>query len=190
MVVITAIIAVITGLILVSDSRFGGKILLENLAYDMALTIRQAQVYGISVQRFGTSFSAGYGVHFDTTSFSNYITFADASCVDGMYDTVNSQCPTNEIANTTQIERGFRISKLCAPAGSDSATCTSVNPLDILFRRPEPDACFSANGISDLDSSSQCKVTYPNARIVVVSPRGDVDSIVVENNGQITVQKK
>src|SRR6185295_20368 len=111
LVVVTAIIAIITGLILVSDATFGGKVLLENLAYDMALSIRQAQVYGISVQRFNTTFNAPYGVHFDTTSPSSYNTFADVfgattnNPSNGMYGcpTPGSQS-TCELVNLTQIE--------------------------------------------------------------------------------------
>lgn len=191
MVVVTAIIAVITGLILVSDSRFGGKVLLENLAYDMALSIRQAQVYGVSVQRFGTTFNVAYGMHFDTSNPTQYNTFADAcSPANGLYDAAGGGCASGElVGQVVTLERGFRISKLCAPAGTNSATCTSVNPLDITFKRPEPDACFSASGTSDY-TAGNCRDTYANARIVVKSPRGDLQSIIVEANGQITVQKE
>lgn len=188
MVMITAIIAVITGLILVSDARFGGKILLENLAYDIALSIRQAQVYGISVQRFNTNtFNAGYGVRFDTSSQYSYLTFADAITSNGLYD-----CPTPgsyatcELVQSTALERGFRVSKLCAPAGADSASCTSVTKLDILFLRPDPDAWISANALSCPLASGTC---YTDARIVLASPRGDIASVLVSSNGQITVQK-
>jgi hypothetical protein len=189
LVVITAIIAIISGLILVSDSAFGGKVLLENLAYDIALSIRQAQVYGISVQRFGSNvFSAGYGVRFDTSSQLSYLTFADALIANGMYD-----CPTPgstatcELVQSTAIERGFRIAKLCAPAGTDSASCISVSKLDILFIRPEPDAIISANTLSCPLGLGTC---YDSARIVLSSPRGDLDSILIESNGQISVEKK
>jgi hypothetical protein len=169
-------------------------VLLENLAYDIALSIRQAQVYGISVQGFNTgvanTFSAGYGVHFDSSAANqhSYWTFADALTVNGMYD-----CPipgsqaTCELVQSTALERGFYISKLCAPAGSNSATCTSVTKLDILFQRPQPDALISAGGVSCISSPFTC---YTDARIVIVSPRGDLDSIVVSGNGQISVQKQ
>ena len=184
LVVVIAIIGLITGLILVSDSRFGGVVLLENLAYDMALSIREAQVYGISVQRFGANtYSAGYGMHFDTSSATNYITFGDAVTTNGLYD-----CPTPgstatcELVQSTAIERGFRISKLCVTT-SGVEDCTKTK-LDILFIRPEPDAYISANGQSCTLGSGIC---YDSARIQVKSPRGDVDSIVVYSNGEISV---
>lgn len=194
LIAVTAVISLISGLLLVSNSTFGGKVLLENLAYDIALSIRQAQVYGISVQRFSTNtFSAAYGVHLDRTSAASYATFADALTTNGLYD-----CPTPgsnatcELVQSTSIERGFRISKLCVPAGSSSATCTSVNPVDIAFKRPEPDACISVGGIagvSVVNGSPQCTSIYESVRIVLTSPRGDTTSVVVEKNGQISVQK-
>lgn len=190
----TAVIALISGLLLVSNSTFGGKVLLENLAYDIALSVRQAQVYGISVQRFGTNtYSAAYGVHFDTTSSRSYATFADAVSANGLYD-----CPTPgsnltcELVQSTTIDRGFRISKICVPAGASSASCTSVNPVDVVFKRPEPDACISVGGIAGIttiNGSTQCISSNESLRVVLLSPRGDITSVVIEKNGQISVQK-
>src|SRR3989344_4615422 len=41
--VVTGILVVITSLILANNTRFGGAVLLENLAYDIALSMRKAQ---------------------------------------------------------------------------------------------------------------------------------------------------
>src|SRR5262249_15460517 len=138
------------------------------------------------------TFTAAYGVHFDTTSSDTFLIFADASCTNGLYDTAHGACPTDEVAQRSNLDRGFRIVKVCAPAQADTATCLNattpnVSPLDVLFKRPEPDALISALGQScTLSNGSAC---YESARIVVQSPRGDVDSVVIENNGQISVQK-
>ncbi len=189
---VTAVIAIISGVLLISNSRFGGSVLLENLAYDIALTVRQAQVYGISVQRFGTNtFSAAYGVHFDTSSASSqttFVTFADAGTADGLYD----QPGTSELVQATSLERGFRIAKLCTPAGANLAACTTsgnpgVSVVDIVFKRPEPDAWISTGSQSCTLGNGACQ---QSVRIVISSPRGDLTSIVVENNGQISVAKQ
>lgn len=176
--VVTAIIVVITTVILADNNRFGGVVLLENLAYDIALSIRQAQVYGISVQRFSGSFSAGYGMDFDMSSPTTYALFADGINVNGLYD-------SGELVQATTISNAYAIEKLCAPAGSDAASCTSVPKLDIVFERPEPDAWISASGAPCLQDSGQCQ---ESARIVLLSPRGDSMSVVVEVNGQISVR--
>lgn len=195
---VTAIIAIISGMLLMSNSRFGGSVLLENLAYDIALSIRQAQVYGVSVQRFDINsssytFAAGYGVHLDTNSPFQYITFSDVCTpANGLYDTAGGGCPLGEtVGSVTNLERGFRIAKLCAPAGSTVASCTAVsnpgvNPVDILFKRPEPDAWISTANQSCILGNGICQQSL---RIIVMSPRGDVTSVVVANNGQISVQR-
>lgn len=174
--VVIAIMVVISSLILVNNSRFGGTVLLQNLAYDIALSVRQAQVYGISVQRFGASnFNAGYGIYFNTSNESlsrSYALFADVSA-NGLYD-------SDELVASTDIGRGYRIVKLCAPASVDAASCTQVSRLDITFRRPEPDARIRANESPQISESG---------RIVVASPRNEYVSIIVEASGQIAVQK-
>src|SRR3989344_9303934 len=44
--VVTGILVLISGLVLANNTRFGGAILLKNLAYDVGLSIREVQVYG------------------------------------------------------------------------------------------------------------------------------------------------
>jgi prepilin-type N-terminal cleavage/methylation domain-containing protein len=178
--VVTGIIVVITTIVLANDNRFGGVVLLENLAYNIALSIRQAQVYGISVQRFGTgTFNVGYGMHFNLSSPTTYLLFADAVQQNGMYD-------QGELVASTDISSGYQITKLCAPAGTDAASCTAVPAVDILFERPEPDAWISVAGVSCVLNNASCAT---DARIVLASPRGDIMSVVVEANGQISVKR-
>ncbi len=205
LVVVCGVIAIISGLMLVSNNAFGGQVLLQNLAYDIALTLRQAQVYGISVQRFGSgTYDASYGMHFDSTSGNSsvYPLFADAVSVNGVFDP-DAAHPLNpafdETVKITTIGGGFRIYKLCVPAGTDAATCTCVasgtsacNTVDIVFRRPDPDACISADGVASMNNlvtPPVCISTNASARIVVRAPKGNVSSIVVYKNGQISVQK-
>lgn len=178
--VVTAILILITGLMLANHSKFGGRILLENLAYDMALTVRQAQVYGISVRQFGSgNFSSGYGMHFAVSSPTSYVLFADAVQVDGMLS-------NGETVQTYNIDRGYRIEKLCAPSGTDIDTCTSVASLDVLYKRPEPDAWISAGGNSCINLASNCQ---ESARIGLISPAGDRANFIVDLNGQVAVNR-
>ena len=57
--VVVAIIVVITGLILANSNKFGGQTMLQNLSYDIALSLREAQVYGISVRSNSGAFKTG-----------------------------------------------------------------------------------------------------------------------------------
>ncbi len=190
--VVTAIMTLISGLILINNNKFGGRILLENLAYDVALSVRQAQVYGISVHRFGTNtFSAGYGMHFDRLSGANpsitYELFADAypQEADGSYGNGLYEADQGELVQSTDIERGFHVIDLCVTPSQGAAETCSINSLDIMFKRPEPDAYISANGTSGVIDHGALN---QRGRVIFESPRGDRVSVVVEASGQISVE--
>ena len=184
--VICAILVVISGTILVSDTRFGGAMLLENLAYDMALSVRESQVFGVSVQRFSTNtYSAGYGMHFDMTSPTTYLLFADVITANGMYDCPTPGSSNCELYSSTAISRGFTISDICVTPNNGTEVC-GHNRVDVFFQRPEPDAFLSVDGVSCPLQSASCQ---QRARIQVKSPRGDFSSVIIDNNGQIFVQK-
>lgn len=174
--VVTAIIVVVSSIVLVNNNRFGGVIQLENLAYDVALSIRQAQVYGTSVQRYGAGdFSKGYGMHFSENDPQHYELFADVNA-DGFFTS-----DENVVPSPYTISSGFKVSALCVPEGTDAASCTRVSTLDIVFKRPETDAYIRKNGEAALNGST---------RIVLMSPRGDVMSVLVGSNGQISVRRE
>jgi type II secretory pathway pseudopilin PulG len=183
LVAVMGIIVVVSAVTLANNARFGGSVLLQNLAYDMALSIRQAQVYGIAVRNYGSgNFSALYGMHFDISDATHYELFADVSG-SGIYDPSKNVPPSPYV-----IGRGYRIDGLCSPAGTDPATCTRVGQLDVVYKRPEPDARITAGsggGQTCIQNPSQCK---ESARIIVKSPRGDIMSVLVEATGQISVQ--
>lgn len=176
------IMMLISAIILGDHNRFGGSVLLQNLAYDVALSVRQAQVYGISVRRFGSASSAnfdvGYGVHFDLDNPTTYVIFGDAiGTPNGLYD-------TGEAVNILNINQGYRITQLCTTSGAGENCAPRF--LDVLFIRPEPDALISGDKSSCVAVLSNCRLS---ARIIVASPRGATMAIQVFNNGQIAIQQ-
>src|SRR3989344_7482185 len=108
--VTTAIIAVISSIVLFNFPSFSSKILLENLTHEIALVIRQAQVYGIGIKRTESGAFPSYGAHFSTESDAEkkqVILFADANG-NGIYD------PSFDInIETFEIQRGNYMSGLC-----------------------------------------------------------------------------
>lgn len=197
---VCGIMAVMAGIILANQGKFGGQVLLQNFAYDVALSVRQAQVYGISVQRFSNGkFNAGYGVYIDrSVSTTNYVLFGDNDTTtpgglpDGLYKE-----GLDDATQRISVTRGYFISKLCVPAGSD-ASCTGgteVSQVDIVFVRPEPDALIGWRDNDVAKTLHQCLPSRAaancgsSARIVMQSPRGDTMSVLVYNNGQITVDQ-
>lgn len=178
--VVTAIMILISGVVFANSNAFGGKVLLQNLAYDSALTVRQAQVYGISVQRFADDiFADGYGVRFtrntNPTVQDQFVLFADVIDKNGLYDC--SSALACELVAANLLRSGYHIADICIPA-SQVEPC-GHSTLDVTFRRPDPDAYIRADGLSTL---------YESARVIFISPRSETQSVVVEQNGQISVQ--
>ncbi|MFA6050814.1 MAG: type II secretion system protein [Candidatus Paceibacterota bacterium] len=69
LIVVVAIMGIISTIVLFRQARFSSDILITDMAYQIALAIRQAEVYGISSKQADTgsaltAFKAGYGVLF------------------------------------------------------------------------------------------------------------------------------
>lgn len=172
-IVVVAIVLVMSVLILVGHNKFNGNILLSNLAYDMALSIRQAQTYGLGAReatRGGSDFETGYGIRFSTANPDTYILFADLDR-DSFYD------GGNELVETFTLGQGYTVSDFCVTSSSGNESC-SLTYIDIVFDRPEPDAIIRRNGNS---------ITYASARIIVESDQGTERIIFVAASGQIGV---
>ncbi len=169
-----AIFALMTALLLSKYGTFNQGVILTNLAYDVALTIRNAQSYGLNVKsasRDSDLFSYPYGVHFDSSSANNtkFIFFADVNS-NGLYDV-----GTDTIISQTTITRGSKISILSRPDGG------SINPLDISYKRPDPNAIIYGN--------NNTGTAYTSARIQIMASDGvSIKTISVSSNGQISVQ--
>jgi len=197
LVVTIAIFTIITSMIMVSQRRFGGNIQITNLAYDVALSIRQAQAYGISVRRVtqaasSEQFSKSYGVHFRDTGYFVLFTDIDGN---GLYDTFlddKSKClaipPTGhnpECVEVFKIEKGNSISKFCAgDQCTNSEDPNKIDSLDILFHRPDPEPTINATQNLARTGASP----YSNASITVTSPQGLSKTVTVSASGQISIQ--
>lgn len=187
--VVTAIIVAISAVVLANQNRFGGQVLLQNFVYDVALSIRQAQVYGLAVVRTGSgpdSTYSSYGAHFDISTPARYYIFPDING-NGLQDSGSEV----DIAQVMNIKRGYVISALCISFQGVSDLCNDKK-VDIIFQRPEPDAKISwtdgNNGVHGcFNSNPQCADA---ATITLKSPRGDFMSVTVDSNGQIAVDQR
>ncbi len=180
LIVVVGIMIVITSVVLVNHTRFSGAFTLENLAYEIALTVRQAQFFGLNVRGAdigaSTTFETGYGVHFDTSSPTSFIFFADTD-KDHIYNGAS-----DVVVDVYNITQGNQIASLCL----DSACSTSVNQLTIAFSRPDPDAYITTGTPTD------CGGAYCAEGIVVISsskPTIADKKITVTSTGQISVGK-
>ena len=170
-----AIIIIVTSMVLLRYDKFDSTILLKNAAYDVALTLREAQMRSVSAVRGGPLFEAKhpYGVTFTpgTTAGKEYVTFRYASSTDDPYYDVAEPDPdvASEVGRST-IDRSMYICAVCAvDSGGDEC---GINRLDVSFRRPEFRAFFHADGYGGAQSNIN------GGKIVVKSPKGSEEFVV------------
>lgn len=190
--VVLAIIATITIVTIANQSSFNKTLILANTAYDIALTLRSAETYGIGSRAIGTVVNAGYGLHFETATRGSFTLFADsqpapnannchglpiggASAPDAkpgncIYDGPNS----GEKVTTYELGNGMTISDFCVYTfGAWSCASENLLVLDVVFARPNPDPFINREGTK--------------ACLTISSPQGDSRFISVLPSGAITV---
>jgi len=181
------IFVILTGVVLVNSNQFDNSILLHNFAYDVALTIKQAQSYGVNVKEnnFGT-FDSSYGVYFnlDTSSdgsLTNYILFASSSN-DTAINTVLKCTTDSSCLQKYTMTKGTQIDDICA--GDDDLHCNSIKDtngqISIWFHRPSLDANISTG--QALDPQSYAKITLS-------ATNGATSSVIVTKLGQIYIKE-
>lgn len=162
-----AILGIVTGLMLFQYRQFDSQLLVRNLAYEIALTIREAQTLGIGVRGSAGVFSQAHGVHF--APGTTYFLFRDTND-SGQYDSGDT------ILNTYTVERKSTISNLCVGSAPLSGSECGRSTLDIMFERPDPDAFFYPSP------------TASAAQITVRSSTGITRMIDVTATGQVSIQ--
>ena len=167
------IFSVITSVAVYNNAQFNSSILLTNLAYEIALSIRQAQVYGITVRKDSAdNFNSAYGIHFNLSTPTSYILFQDTAADDHVYNTIGDVS-----LETFNVQKGNGVTKFCVTdSGAPTCYTGSGEALDITFVRPNPDALIYVGG-----------VRHGKVEICVVSPQNLKRKILVEDTGQISV---
>jgi prepilin-type N-terminal cleavage/methylation domain-containing protein len=189
--VVLVIISVMTFLLLIQQSKFDSSTVLRSLAYNIALSVRQAQVYGVSVKEnaLGTgTFAQGYGLYFDPSAANqnSYKLFADLNN-NGRYD-------SGEETSIFQTNNGYVLSEVCVTrssdgaklcSGSDDTSGTRISTLAILFNRPNPDAQFVVSLASNGPPPNPNQFT--SAYIQIQATDGTTRGIHVYVTGQVSV---
>jgi prepilin-type N-terminal cleavage/methylation domain-containing protein len=185
LIVVIAIFSVITAISLFNQGKLNSTILVTNLAYEIALSVREAQTYGVGVRADGTggNFEGGYGISFDMSRPNDIILFTDTVTANHLVDA------GEEVSHMmVQNQRGNQIVALCRGNANNpkcvSGSDNSVKTLNIIFRRPNPEAIFLSVDNNDQTSDDAAGPAY----IVVNTPAGDnCRVIIVEKTGQIRV---
>ncbi len=202
LIVSIAIMIIISTVIASNQQQFGAGAALKNIVNNMGLSLRQAQIYGVSVKQLApsssqayttTGFNAGYGVHFSIgTSYptgdnGSYLFFLDTKPAgtnppNGLY-LGDMNCnpiggtPASECLDKVVLGQGHTITALCS-VESGTENCTN-QMLDITFVRPAVEAKISFNN-SGVFTNTAC--------IEVTSTDGRRNSVVIYTTGQVSVR--
>ncbi len=169
-----AILVVVSGLVFFNQAGFNNSILIENLAYEISLTIRQAQSYGLQSKEFEVGsdiFMIGYGVYFDMDNNNELILYADGNS-NHLYD---GEGGNDRIIDTLKMTNNSIIEGLCI-----GDPCSSVEELNIAFIRPNPTAFI--NYVAEADEIEICEIQ-------IKSVRDERKKIVVNKIGQISIEE-
>jgi len=188
MLVVLAIIVILTAIVFSGQNQFNRTLALNNAAYDVALSARQAQSFGLSSQSYTGVNNPGYGVYFDSATPSSYIFFADiypavaANALpsthpgDGYYDS------STELVQTYSLNNGFSFSSFCVYSSVIGKICTGaggLTALSISYVRPNTTTTIMGKTTVWLAS------TITDACVVLSSPSGDTRYIGFSRTGQV-----
>lgn len=201
-------------MILFRQAKFSSDILITNMAYEIALSIREAEVYGVS-GKVGTGASsalsqAGYGLRFSMNpstdssgntyaKYNQYFAFTDEPTTDApagqdnVYDYFYN--PTglvidDAIVSPIVMSQGF-IRRFCGESGGSYRCVNEGNAgvLHIVFVKPDPEARITMGYDSNTPvTNNGSMLLYSNAVIVIESAIGDkCRTIRVSGAGQASV---
>lgn len=193
---------VVMSIVFASQSSFNKSLILANTAYDIALTLRSAETYGLNSRAVGTISNVGYGVHFQRGIPGAFTLFADTSpnpdasnchglpvggenAPDAQFGNCVYTLDQDQKVKDYTLGNNITISDFCALAPSGSWSCAYANggalsSLDIVFTRPNPDAFISENALYSklFPRTSAC--------LAVTSPQGGTRFVSVAASGAIT----
>lgn len=202
------IIMIISAVVVYNHRSFTDNLEITNLAFDVALTIREAQISGISVRPVGGAFDYAYGVHFlirnssvpankSDVAFIRFVDITDkfGGNPDSLYNG-DFGCTSNECLEKIEIGRGNKISEICYRKKDDgNLKCGNVlkgvpSGVDITFLRPKPDASirFLNSGGNHMETEDGDDLDDREVVICLESPLGKKKSVHVLYTGQISVQ--
>lgn len=204
LIVVISIMVLITTVVLVRHSAFNSTVLLNNLAYDVAGTIREAQVYATSVRNAGgQGFTTAYGVYFDMAFPEQFILFSDSD-QDGVFTFVddgsgggvaNDGIPdsgSEAVVDRYVLQRGHRVTNICRTLPAQGGTIchdsllTTLESITFSFRRPNPDTIitYTTGGFFNVNPPSN----GTSGTISIGSSDGNlIRTIEVLPTGQISV---
>lgn len=185
LIVVLGIFVLVTGITIFDYNSFRSNISLQNLADEIALSARKTQSYAIGVKSAGGNFSDNFGIHFsikeadnnnNNSSLKSFVLFVDID-KDNKYN-FSDVCGVGkgECLEILTIKTEDRVTGILREGKLDE----SLDTIDIIFKRPNPDANFYVDG--DFIGAQSMGVQITNTR------SGGVKNIIISNTGQISIE--
>lgn len=181
--VTVAIFSFITAFLAIKYGNANQGIIVTNLAYDIAITIRQAQSYGLNVKEGSSScttsgvsgtFQCAYGVYISSATSpaglnKQFIFFVDRNG--------NKKYDASEEISAYQMKRNIYLNRIC----TDMSCTATITDTHITFLRPNPDAVLYYGATPSVVGGGLVKLE-------LASPDGSKKYIVVRKTGQISIE--
>lgn len=200
--VVISIFIIISGITIFNYSKFKSTATLQNLADDIALSVRRVQGYAIGVKGYNDEFNRPYGIHFTSNpevvsqysgSSRSFILFIDMND-NGKYD-AGSSCgipsEDSECLEVLSVNNTNMVSEIHIIENNNDIIIDKEDTLAILFKRPNPEPGLFCYGDSSNDTSfcDPLSAEISSVQIRVANPNSydTHKDIIVNSNGQISV---
>lgn len=185
LILVITIMTIITTVVLVRQATFSGSVSLESLAYEVALTVRQAQFFGVNVREVNIggfkTFESGYGVFFDKLNPTSFVLFADLNS-NYTYD------GTSELVEIYNMTRGNYIKYLCVDSQCSDPSSSTFDKLYLTFRRPNPESVIRTDNVANCGTIVRTGCGL--AKIYITSPAENVRDkiVIIRSTGQVSIE--
>lgn len=207
LIVVLGIFLMISAVTLANYPAFNSRVSISTLANGIAVSIREAQVYGVSVKNATTTalgLYPSYGIYFNIAagngqaSSTQYVLFFDRQ-ESGMFNTYNKPLGDGRFNDATErvqaiaLSNGNEIVRIYGKQASDSTPAQACNDnkagytcgiaAHISFKRPNPDAkiCMVTGSATWPQGTGTCGGTQPNTARV-----GELHIVIRSKDGNYT----
>jgi prepilin-type N-terminal cleavage/methylation domain-containing protein len=204
MLVTMGIFSVLSAVVVFQYGQFNSQTILTNMAYEIALAAREAQVYALGVRNIsGDNFNNRYGIYINKSEDpegKNFVFFIDRPDLNNE-NKPNGKCDGDvgvclacsagsECLYKYTLSRDIFIDKICMSLGNvnpvEDGNCdidnTPLNDLHLTFERPNPDAMFFSTSYNNSEDPIQ------SVGIVIRNRFDSYRTVVIKSTGQISVE--
>jgi prepilin-type N-terminal cleavage/methylation domain-containing protein len=200
MLVVVAIFAIMTSILLANLPEFRDRSSLELLAQQAAINVRTAQVYGIGTKASSVEegesgeptsrFKVWYGISFaepvtvdNNPGLKSFTLFADRGEKNGVYDPDLNEREQEYLISGSR----YGIAQVCGVRADNSKDC-NLGPVNIIYRRPYTEAFFCRSSAPCYPGDTWINDFTRISLILKAVGSTQAKEVSIWSNGQISVE--